>query len=319
MSAGPSCNSTPHIVVLDRASLPMEDLDFSSYGQVTSWESTQPEQVAERIGEATVAISNKVPIHADALARAPRLRLIVVPATGLNHLDLGACAKRNILVRNCEGYADTGIAEHVMALTLALRRNLVGFRTDLHQGLWSKSTSFSLFTRSVTDIKEQTLGIVGNGRLGSATADLARAMGMTVLLADRKGMAEIRPGYVPFQDALARSDVISLHCPLTSDTSRLIGTPELRSMKPSALLINTSRGGLVDEEALLQALRQNWISGAGLDVIDGEPPPPEHKLINADLPNLIVTPHVAWMSSRSLSRLRDMLLEHLDNFTHSPT
>src|SRR5690606_10820131 len=242
-------DSSLHIVILDRASLPMEDLDFSAFGRVTSWDNTLPEEVASRIRDATVVITNKVPIDANDLAEAQSLRMISVPATGLNHLDLEACSTRNILVRNCEGYADTGIAEHVMSLILALRRNLIGFRTDLQQGLWSKSPSFSLFTRNVTDIREQTMGIVGNGRLGTATADMARAMGMQVLLAERKGKSNVRPGYVPFDEALARSDVLSLHCPLTADTEKLIGTRELEMMKPDALLINTSRGGLVDEAA----------------------------------------------------------------------
>lgn len=319
MSAHSHSDKPPHIVVLDRASLPMEDLDFSAYGRVTSWDNTQPEDIAQRIADATVVITNKVPVDAAALAGAATLRMISVPATGLNHLDLDACAERNILIRNCEGYADTGIAEHVMSLILALRRNLIGFRADLQQGLWSKSPSFSLFTRSVTDIREQTLGIVGNGRLGSATADLARAMGMRVLLAERKGKTNVRSEYVSFEEALSSSDVLSLHCPLTADTAHLIGTPELQMMKSDALLINTSRGGLVDEAALLSALQQGLIAGAGLDVVDGEPPTPNHPLVHADLPNLLVTPHVAWMSSHSLVRLREMLLEHLDSFTHSPS
>lgn len=319
MSIESGLGPVPHIVVLDRASLPMDDLDFSRYGRVTLWDNTRADEVAQRISAATVVVTNKVPIDAAALASAPMLRMIAVPATGLNHLDLDTCAAKGIVVRNCEGYADTGIAEHVMSLILALRRNLIGFRTDLRQGLWSKSPNFSLFTRNVTDIKGQTLSIVGNGRLGSATANLARAMGMEVLLAERKGEADARPGYVPFQEALSRSDVISLHCPLTADTARLIGSSELRTMKPDALLINTSRGGLVDEAALLEALRQNRIAGAGLDVVDGEPPTPEHMLVNADLPNLIVTPHVAWISSRSLARLAEMLFEHLDSFAAHPT
>lgn len=310
-------DSTPHIVILDRASLPMEDLDFSAFGRVTAWDNTKPEEVAPRIRDAMVVITNKVPVTASDLAGAPLLRMISVPATGLNHLDLEACSARGILVRNCEGYADSGIAEHTISLILALRRNLIGFRADLHQGLWAKSPNFCLFTRKVTDIRGQTLGIVGNGRLGAATARLAQAMGMVILLAERKGKREARPGYVSFDEALERSDILSLHCPLTADTARLIGAAELQRMKPDALLINTSRGGLVDEAALLEAVRNGTIAGAGLDVVDGEPPTPDHPLVNADLPNLLVTPHVAWTSSGSLVQLKQMLMEHLESFTRA--
>ncbi len=306
-----------HVVFLDRASLPIDDLDLSRYGEVTLWDNTREDEVLERARGATILISNKVAVRAAVLKQLKGLQLIAVPATGLNHLDLDVCQELGIEVRNCEGYADTGIAEHVMALILALRRNLVGFRKDLNQGLWSKSSSFSLFTRSVIDIRGQTLGIVGNGRLGKATAQLAQSMGMKVQLADRKGASTGRAAYRAFDEVLATSDVLSLHCPLTAETRHLIGAPELARMKPGALLINTSRGGLLDDQALLRALATQTIAGAGLDVLDVEPPPPDHPLLATDLPNLIVTPHVAWMSSQSLVQLKQQLFAHIEQFQAS--
>lgn len=302
---------THHIVILDRASLPIKDFDLSEFGTVTSWPNTKESEVVERARDATIVVTNKVPIGARALEQMPRLQLIAVPATGLNHLDTDYCRENGIAIVNVEGYATTGIAEHVLALILALRRNLPGFREDLVQGLWSQSDSFSLFTRTVTDIRGTTLGIIGKGKLGTAAGELAAAVGMKVIYAEHRGADSIRPGYTRFEDVLAQSDVISLHCPLTPATQNLIGRAELAAMKPTALLINTARGALVDEAALLEALQSGVIGGAGLDVVTVEPPPHDHPLVRASLPNLIVTPHVSWTSDSSLEVLQSQLLQRM--------
>lgn len=299
------------IVILDRASLPFDDFDLSEFGTVTAWPGTREEEVIDRARTATIVVTNKVPIRRAALERLPRLQLIAVPATGLNHLDTEYCRQRGIAIVNVEGYASIGIAEHVLALILALRRNLAGFRDDLGRGLWSKSDCFSLFTRSVTDVRGSVLGIVGRGTLGTATARLAEAVGMKVLYAEHRGAASVRPGYTRFEEVLAQCDVLSLHCPLTPGTQNLIGAAELAAMKPTALLINTARGALVDEAALLHALKQGVIAGAGLDVLSVEPPPSDHPLLAANLPNLIITPHVSWTSDTSLRELKRQLIERM--------
>jgi glycerate dehydrogenase len=305
------------IAFLDRGSLPIPSLGLEAFGELACHEATREDEVIERAKDATVVITNKVPLRAAALAALPALRMIAVPATGLDHIDLDCCRARRIAVRNCEGYSEIGIAEHVFALMLALRRNLIGFRRDLIADRWAESPHFALFTRSVTDVHGQTLGVIGRGRLGQSTARLADALSMKVLFAERKGATALRPGYTAFDEVLERSDVVSLHCPLTPETRSLIGARELALMKPTSILVNTARGALVDNAALLDALRHSRIGGAGLDVVDTEPPPRGHCVATADLPNLIVTPHVSWASSSSLVRLREMLIAHLQEFISS--
>lgn len=278
---------------------------------------TLPGQVVERLRGAAVAITNKVPLDAAAIAALPELKMIAVSATGTNNVDLDACRARGIVVSNIRGYAEHTVPEHVIALLLALSRNLVAWRETLLAGGWQQSSQFCLFDYPIRDLHGATLGLIGSGTLGNGVARLAEAFGMRVLRAERKAAATVRPGYTAFGDVLAQADAISLHCPLTPETTGLIGEAELQTMKPSALLINTARGGIVDEAALIRALTEGWIAGAGFDVITAEPPPAGHPMVDPALlarPNFLLTPHVAWSSRPAMQALADQLIDNIEAF-----
>lgn len=278
---------------------------------------TLPAQVVERLAGASVALINKVPIDAAFLDRLPDLKMIAVAATGTNCVDLAACKARGIVVSNIRGYAVHTVPEHVMALLLALSRNLVARRETLQAGGWQKSGQWCFFDHPIRDLHGATLGLIGSGALGNGVARLAEAFGMRVLRAERKGATTVRPGHTAFDEVLVQADAISLHCPLTPETTGLIGEAELRAMKPSALLINTARGGIVDEAALIRALKEGWIAGAGFDVITAEPPPAGHPMVDPELlamPNFLLTPHVAWSSRPAMQALADQLIDNIEAF-----
>ena len=278
---------------------------------------TKPEQVVERLQGCTIAIVNKAPLPAAAVDALPDLKMVAVAATGTNIVDLDACRRRGIVVSNIRGYAEHTVPEHVLALLLALARNLIAWRESLRAGRWQQSDQFCLFDHPIRDLHGATLGLIGSGSLGNGVARLAAAFGMRVLRAEHKGIATPRPGYTAFEQVLREADAITLHCPLTSQTQGLIGEGELRAMKSSALLINTARGGLVDEAALIRALREGWIGGAGFDVITAEPPPDAHPLVDPELlalPNFLLTPHVAWSSRPAMQALADQLIDNIEAF-----
>ena len=282
-----------------------------------SYPKTAPDQVQERLAGATIAIINKVPLTSATVHMLPGLKMVAVSATGTNVVDLEACRARGIVVSNIRGYADHTVPEHAIALLLALSRNLVAWRESLLAGRWQQSDQFCLFDHPIRDLHGATLGVIGSGSLGQGVIRLAEAFGMKILLAERKGATSVRPGYTAFETVLAESDAISLHCPLTPETQGLIGVAELQAMKRSALLINTARGGLVDEAALIQALRQGWIAGAGFDVITAEPPPAGHPMVAPELlalPNFLLTPHVAWASRPAMQALADQLIDNIEAF-----
>ena len=278
---------------------------------------TKPEQVVERLQGCTIAIVNKAPLPAAAVDALPDLKMVAVAATGTNIVDLDACRRRGIVVSNIRGYAEHTVPEHVLALLLALARNLIAWRESLRAGRWQQSDQFCLFDHPIRDLHGATLGLVGSGSLGNGVARLAEAFGMRVLRAEHQGVPMPRPGYTAFEQVLRQADAITLHCPLTSQTQGLIGEGELRAMKSSALLINTARGGLVDEAALIRALREGWIGGAGFDVITAEPPPDAHPLVDPELlalPNFLLTPHVAWSSRPAMQALADQLIDNIEAF-----
>lgn len=281
------------------------------------WEeyaTTAPEEIVTRLRDATIAITNKVPLRAETLAQLPQLKLIAEAATGVNNIDVDWCREHGIAVANIRNYAVHAVPEHVFMMILALRRNLLAYRADLRQGLWQQSDRFCLFTHPVLDIHGSTLGIIGHGALGQAVAEMAQAFGMKVLFAEHQGATAIRPGFAPFEQVLAESDIVTLHVPLTEATRNLIGADELRRMKPSALLINAARGGMVDEGALAEALREGRIAGAGCDVLSVEPPRAGNPLLELDLPNLILTPHIAWASREAMQILADQLIDNIEAF-----
>lgn len=309
--------SLPKVVFLDRATIPahiqVPRPDFAH--EWVEHDLTSPEQVAERLSGAEIVISNKVILDSQVLAQLPELRMVAVAATGFNNVDVDYCANNNIAVANVQGYATRSVPEHVIAMLFALRRNLFGYHQDIAAGEWQRNKQFCFFTHSIGDIGGSTLGVIGSGTLGQATSQLAKALGMNVLFAERKGATECRPGYVPFEDVLKQSDAITLHCPLNEHTRDLIGEAELRMMKPTAILINTGRGGLVDEQAIVDALKAGKISAAGFDVFTQEPADESNPLIaNMSMPNLLLTPHVAWGSDSSIQRLAEILIENINAF-----
>jgi glycerate dehydrogenase len=273
---------------------------------------TSPGEVVDRLREATVAIVNKVQLREPTLAQLPNLRMIAVAATGYDCIDVPACRARGIAVANIRNYAVHTVPEHAFALILALRRNLIAYRRDVEAGVWQKADQFCFLDHDIRDLHGSTLGIVGEGVIGQGTATIARGFGMHVLFADHEPPKAPGVEYTPFQEVLERADVLSLHCPLMPATRNLIGLPELRRMKRTALLINTSRGGLVDEEALIHALDAGLIAGAGFDVLTTEPPRDGHPLLDVRRPNFILTPHVAWASQEAMQFLADQLIDNIE-------
>lgn len=281
------------------------------------WEeypATAPEQVYERLKDATIAITNKVVLRGELLERLPALKYIAGAATGTDNLDLAWCREHGLPVSNIRGYAVNTVPEHVMMLILALRRQLLAYRADLKAGRWQRADMFCFFDHPIRDLAGATLGLIGRGSLGQGVARLATAFGMRVLWGERKGAAGVRDGYVSFDTLLAESDVLSLHCPLTTETRGMIGDTELAAMKRDAILINTARGGIVDETALAQALREGRIGGAGFDVLSKEPPREGNPLLDLDLPNFILTPHVGWASDVAMQKLADQLIDNIEAF-----
>lgn len=275
---------------------------------------TRPQDTVSRLRGADVAVVNKVRLTVEVLAELPELKLIALTATGTDNVDTEAARARGIAVCNVPSYATHTVPEHVFALLLALRRNLFGLHAAAHDGRWSASDSFTLQTFPIHDLTGATLGILGAGNLGQAVARLGAAFGMRVLLSEQRGAAAPRPGRTAFENVLRESDVLSVHIPLTPTTRHLIGAAEFASMKPGAVLINTARGGLVDEAALLAALKSGHLGGAGIDVLATEPPPADHPLLTAQLPNLIVTPHVAWASRQAQQKLADEVIANIAAF-----
>jgi len=305
------------IVFLDSdtldAGITLHRPDFPHHWQ--SHPSTAPEQVVERLKNASIAIINKVRIGAPELAQLPDLKLIALAATGSDNVDLEACRAANVGVCNIRNYSGPSVPEHAMALMLALSRNLFAWRQSLLEGRWQQSGQFCFFDHSIMDLHGKQLGIIGKGTLGQALGERAQGMGMIVRYAQSQIGASHDEDRLPLDTLLQSSDVVSLHCPLTPYTRHLIGERELALMKPGALLINVGRGGLVDEAALLKALANGRLGGAGFDVASVEPPPPDHPLMQAlQYPNFILTPHVAWASEESMQRLADQLIDNINAF-----
>lgn len=276
---------------------------------------TAPHEVAERIRDADVVITNKAPVRAEALAGATKLKLIAVSATGTDIVDLVEAKARGIAVCNIRNYAKHTVPEHTFALMLALRRSILPYRQSVIEGRWQQAAQFCYFDYPISDLGGSTLGIIGHGTLGQSVGKIAEAFGMTVLGAGRRGATELKPGQTAFDEVLKRSDLITLHCPLTPETRGVIGIREFALMERKPLLINTGRGGLVDELALEKALDAGLISGAGFDVTDGEPPAPDSPMMRiASRENVILTPHVAWASRKAIQALADQLIENIELF-----
>lgn len=296
-----------------------DDIDISPIRELpgidwTFHDATPPDETAGRVEGCEIVVVNKVVLDSDTLARAAgALKLVVIAATGTNNVDLEAARRHGITVCNVRGYGTPSVVQHVYALILALVTQLPRYMEAVADGRWQRHHQFCILDYPIRELNGLNLGIVGYGTLGRGVADVAPAFGMNVLVAQRPG-GEPRDGRLPMEELLRQTDILSLHCPLTDDTRDLIGRRELQAMKTDALLINTARGGIVNEEDLVDALRAGEIGGAAFDVLTREPPTNGNVLLDADLPNLIVTPHIAWASRESRRRVVDIVAGNIEAY-----
>lgn len=306
-----------HGVFLDLETVDQGDIDLGPLLESgTSWKLhryTDPADVEDRIRDAHVVVSNKVVLDRQSIVSARRLGLICVAATGTNNVDLAAARAQGITVSNVTGYATAAVVQHVFGLVLALTTRLPDYQRAVAGGRWGNSRQFCLLDYPIRELGGLTLGIVGYGELGRGVAKVGEAFGMRVQISQRPG-APARPGRISLDDLLGEADVLSLHTPLADNTRNLIGARELALMKPDAILINTARGGIVDESSLAQALRKGHLGGAGVDVLAVEPPREGSPLLEPDIPNLIVTPHIAWASRQARQRLLDEVTANVRAF-----
>lgn len=301
------------MVFLDQSTLP--DVDIKVLCELplsfVGYPHTEPHDVVSRLAHATVAIVNKVILNADTLAQLPQLKLICVTATGINNIDLVAAKQAGITVCNARDYARHAVPQQAMALLLGLFNQVPAYHQAVQQGVWSKSTQFCWLGYPIRQLAGLNFTIVGYGGLGQATAQLAAAFGMQIVIAERPDSPTVREGRLHFQQALQQADVLSLHCPATPENHHLLNRERLSWLKPSAVVLNTARGTLIEATALAQALKTGQLAGAALDVLDVEPPPVDHPLLQPDVPNLIISPHVGWASQQAMQQLVSQTVENI--------
>lgn len=302
------------VVCLDRGTLKTSKLDFQFPHQLTEYDFVLPEEVKDKLKDQQVVVTNKVAIKREDFLANPQLKMIAVAATGYEHVDIETAREMGVIVCNVPSYSTDSVAEHAFMLMMALMRQLPAYQRDVAAGLWGSSDYFCHFGSPIRDINKKVLGIIGKGAIGLAFAIRAQAFGMKVVFAEHKNASSCREGYLPFDEVLAMSDVLSIHCPLNKDTRNLIDEAELKKMKPQSVLINVGRGGLVNESALVGALKYGQLGGAGFDVLTTEPPKDGNPLLSARLPNLIVTPHVAWSSDDAMINLCNQLTDNINAF-----
>lgn len=308
-----------NIVFLDSTGIPASHRipSFSFPHQLTEYAHTPAEQVLERAKDADIIITSKVILNHEILSQLPKLKLIAVTATGTNNIDLMAAKALGITVKNVTGYSSVTVPEHVIGMIYALKHRLIDYHRDqLLTERWATCGQFCYVDYPISDVQGSTLGIIGRGCIGNEVARLAQAVGMRVLFAEHQHATTIREGYTAFDEVLEQADVISLHCPLTPQTEQLINAKTLALMKPNACLINTGRGGLINEADLLQALQSGKLAGAALDVLVKEPPASDDVLWLAakTQPNLLITPHVAWASDSALTTLVNKVAQNIEEF-----
>ncbi|AVU77781.1 2-hydroxyacid dehydrogenase [Pseudomonas rhizophila] len=304
-------------VFLDHPSLDLGDLDLgplrNCFSELQLFARTSRDEVSERLKGATVAITNKVVIDATAMAANPELKLILISATGTNNVDLDAARQHGITVCNCQGYGTPSVAQHTIMLLLNLATRLGDYQKAVGAGRWQHASQFCLLDYPIVELEGKTLGLLGHGELGSAVGRLAEAFGMRVLLGQIPGRPA-RPDRLPLDQLLPQIDALTLHCPLNEHTRNFIGARQLAQLKPGAFVLNTARGGLIDEQALADALRSGHLGGAATDVLSVEPPTQGNPLLAADIPRLIVTPHNAWGSREARQRIVSQLTENALGF-----
>ncbi|MEN2394512.1 2-hydroxyacid dehydrogenase [Pseudomonas halotolerans] len=309
--------NTGRAVFLDHPSLDLGDLNLGPlrkcFSELQLFARTTGDEVTERLKGATVAITNKVVIDATAMAANPELKLILISATGTNNVDLDAARQHGITVCNCQGYGTPSVAQHTIMLLLNLATRLGDYQKAVAEGRWQQASQFCLLDYPIVELEGKTLGLLGHGELGSAVGRLAEAFGMRVLLGQIPGRPA-RPDRLPLDQLLPQVDALTLHCPLNEHTRNFIGARQLALLKPGAFVLNTARGGLIDEQALADALRSGHLGGAATDVLSVEPPTQGNPLLAADIPRLIVTPHNAWGSREARQRIVGQLTENALGF-----
>jgi len=307
-----------HAVILDEKSFNPGDLNLDGLiAQLDAWdryEYTTPDQRLARLQNATIAIANKVVFDADLLAQLPNLKLILLTATGMDNVDQDYCKANGIAFNNVTDYCTGAVSQHVFSLLLALSTQLIPYSNFTKNGDWSRSGQFSSLNYPVQELAGKTLGLIGYGNLAKGVEKLAIAFDMNILISERVGTTSSSSKRLPLAELLSKVDVLSIHCPLTPETKHLISTAEFKQMKQSAFIINTSRGAVIDNAALATALKAGEIAGAGIDVLDQEPPPIDHPLLSDDIPNLIVTPHTAWAAIEARQRVIDKVADNLRNW-----
>ena len=309
--------NTQRAVFLDHPSLDLGDLDLGPlrrcFGELQLWSDTAPANVIERLQGASVAISNKILLNAATLAACPDLKLILVAATGTNNVDLEAARIQGITVANCQGYGTPSVAQHTLGLLLALATRLIDYQKAVSDGQWQQAKQFCLLDFPIVELEGKTLGLFGHGELGSAVAKLAQAFGMRVLIGQIPGRPA-RADRLPLDELLPQVDALTFHCPLNEHTRNFIGARELALLKPGAFVVNTARGGMIDEQALADALRSGHLGGAATDVLSVEPPRDGNPLLATDIPRLIITPHSAWGSREARQRIVGQLAQNAEAF-----
>lgn len=280
------------------------------------YEHTSATQVIERMQDVDIAVTSKVVFSREVMQQLPKLKLIAITATGTNNVDLVAAKELGIVVKNVTGYSSVTVPEHVLGMIYSLRHSLMGWYRDQLTDRWVDNPQFCYFDYPIKDVKGSVLGIFGRGNLGQEVGRLAELLGMKVLYAEHRGAVTIREGYTKFEDVLAQADILTLHCPLTETTQNLINRETLALCKRGAILINTGRGPLVDEQALLDALTSGQLSGAAIDVMRQEPPEKGNVLMEAAkrMPNLLITPHIAWASDSAVTTLVNKVAQNIEEF-----
>lgn len=302
-------------VILDLEGLDTFDLEpiKNQLDELVTYKLTAADQVLERIQGFDIVITNKTPISRDTIQGSRSLRYICVLATGTNVVDKEAAAEAGIPVSNCVAYGVDSVVQHVWSLILMLHTNLVAYHNDVQRGRWQQSGQFCFLDHPIVELRGRTLGILGYGNLGQGVAKVAESFGMNVIVCERIGSPGT-PGRVSFDEFIQQSDVISLHCPLTDQTANLFTTKTFKNMKSSAFLVNAARGGIVNEADLAEALCSGDIAGAATDVLTEEPPKAGNVLLDSSIPNLIVTPHIAWGSTEARMRIIDQTAENISAF-----
>ena len=289
------------------------DLDFlNEFGEVTVYDLTAPEELIPRLQGADAVICNKTRITAQVMAACPTLKYVGLFATGFNNIDTDYAAAHGVTVCNVPGYSTEAVAQHTFALLLAVTDRCHEYNRTVAQGDWVRSRTFAYFPIPLTELCGKTIGIVGYGAIGRRVGDMARAFGMKVLVHGRRPIPDADVEQVPFEELLTRSDVVSMHCPLNSDSEGMMNAAAFAKMKEGAIFINTSRGGLVEEQALRDALDSGHLMGAGVDVLQVEPMTPDCPLLGA--PNLLITPHIAWAGVETRRRLMGVVAENIRRY-----